>query len=342
MKRTTSSAAALLVALWPLRVLAGSSDKETDDAERLFREAQKLMAQQRFGQACPKLEAVYAKDHELGTLLNLAYCHKMQGASWQSWLEFKEAELKATALNRPERRDFARKRMAELEKSLVRVVVDVPANVELTEVQVEERHVPEAEKGALFAAETGPRKVTFRAKGKKPLVQLVTFVKAATPQHLAVPPLEDESPPPPPPVVAVEPPPPAPAPAPEPVAPPPPEKPTGSSQRTVALVLAGVGAAGIAAGAVTGAITLSNACSTSGWGSSKCPTDPAARKAEKDDGRTTGRIADVSFAVGGAALVAAVVVWLLAPPRVATSGVAPPRRFTVAPAPNGGWATLQF
>jgi hypothetical protein len=169
-------------------------------------------------------------------------------------------------------------------------------------MQVEEKHVPEAEKGAPFAAELGPRKVTFHAKGKKSLVQLVTFVKSATPQHLTVPPLEDEPPPPPPPV------------------------------------------AGIGAGAVTGAMTLSNACSTSGWGeSSKCPTDPAARKATKDDGRTTGRIADVSFAVGGAALVAAVVVWLVAPPRAApTSSAAATRRLTLAPGPAGGWATVQF
>ena len=93
------------------------SDKDAD-AERLFREGQKLLEERRYGEACPKFEAAYKKDQQLGTLLNLAYCHKEQGATWLAWVEFKEAEVKATELKRNDRRDFARQRMAELEKSL--------------------------------------------------------------------------------------------------------------------------------------------------------------------------------------------------------------------------------
>ena len=54
----------------------------------------------------------------LGTLINLAFCHKEQGASWYAWLEFREAEVKATELNRADRRDFAHARLVELEKQL--------------------------------------------------------------------------------------------------------------------------------------------------------------------------------------------------------------------------------
>jgi tetratricopeptide (TPR) repeat protein len=88
-------------------------DKDAD-AERLFREGQKLMEERRYGEACPKFDLAYRKDQQLGTLLNLAYCHKELGTTWLAWVEFKEAELKAIELKRTERRDFARQRMAEL------------------------------------------------------------------------------------------------------------------------------------------------------------------------------------------------------------------------------------
>src|SRR5207253_7042855 len=101
---------------------AHAQDREAD-AERLFREGQKLLEERRYGEACPKFEQAYKKDNALGTLLNLAFCHKEQGAVWYAWLEFREAELKATDQNRTERRDFARKSLGELERSLAKAAV---------------------------------------------------------------------------------------------------------------------------------------------------------------------------------------------------------------------------
>jgi hypothetical protein len=324
-----------------------SSDKDAD-AERLFREGQKLLEERRYGEACPKFEAAYKKDQQLGTLLNLAYCHKEQGATWLSWVEFKEAEVKAIELKRNDRRDFARQRMVELEKSLVRVVVERQQKVELTEILVEDRRVPEAERSIVFAAEPGERKITFRARGKAQVVAYVTLAKGDRPQRITVPPMEDEKE-----AIAAEPPPtpatdepraPA-APSPSPAAG---ERSSGSGQKTVAIVLAGVGLAGIGAGAVTGLMTLSNPCTDSAKREDPngCPPNDDGRD-KTSRGETTGMISNISFGVGGAALVAALVLYLTEPTgktdaSAARNGVrVTPERARVTPEIGTGWLGLR-
>lgn len=169
---------------------ARAQDREAD-AERLFREGQKLLEERRFGEACPKFEAAYKKDGQLGTLINLAFCHKEQGAIWYAWLEFRAAEVKAAELGRSDRKEFAKKSLVDLEKQLLRAVVDNPRGLPLSEVLVEDRVVPEAERGVPFAVEGGKRKITFRAKGKRPAVVLVNVTRSDRPQRLEVPEMED-------------------------------------------------------------------------------------------------------------------------------------------------------
>jgi hypothetical protein len=289
---------------WSSSAIAQPLDKDAD-AERLFREGQKLMEDRRYGEACPKFEAAYRKDQQLGTLLNLAYCHKEQGAIWQAWLEFKEAEVKAIELKRTDRKDFARQRMAELEKQLGKVVVEVQQRVELTEVLVEDRRVPEAEKGQTFAVETGQRKFIFRAKGKKQAVQLVTINKSATPQRVSVPEMGDqpkEAPPPPPDSTRSSDEPKA-APA---VAAP---QPDGSTQRVAGLAIAGVGLVGIGIGSVTGLMTFSNPCKTG----APCSDD------ERASGRLTSTVSNISFVAGAVLFAGGLLTFFLAPSAKATA-----------------------
>ena len=305
-------------------------DKDADN-ERLFREAQKLMEDRRYGEACPKLDAVYRKDQQLGTLLNLAYCHKELGATWLAWVEFKEAEVKASELKRAERRDFARARMAELEKSLARIIIEPTSRVELTEVLVEDRWVPDAEKSIVVAAELGPRKLTFRARGKKPVVQLVTIVKSSAPMRIPVPEMEDqprETPPSEPVVKVVL----APAPA--------PPKPVivvkaSSTQRNVGLVLGGLGVVGLGVGSVFGLMTLYNAC-TDGL-AAPGQTGPSCTLEEYDSASTKGAVSDIAFIGGGAALATGLVLYFTAPRAASMAGRAP----RLTPEIGPGWARIR-
>ena len=302
-------------------------DKEREaDAERLFREAQKLLEERRYVEACPKFQLAYEKDGKLGTLINLAFCHKEQGANWYAWLEFREAELKATELGRKDRVQFAREQRVALEKGLPKVVLDNPKKLEITELRIEDRKIPDPEK---FTAEEGQRKFVFKAKGKKSATLLVTIVPGARPQHIVVPPMEDGSdePPPPPPTAVVDP-------KTDPVKAPPPPPPVdegiGSTQRTFAFVSFGVGAAAVAAGAVTGILVLTGPCK----GSDSETTNMKCTNSEKQSARTLGTVSDISFIVAGAGAVIGLTLYLTAPSAPTRSGT----RIVIRPEVGLGYA----
>jgi len=313
--------AALLVVSSPRS--ASAQDREAD-AERLFREGQKLLEERRFGEACPKFEAAYSKDHSLGTLINLAFCHKEQGAIWYAWLEFREAEVKATELNRPDRRDFAKQRLAELDKQLPKVIVDNPQKVQLTDVLVEDRKVWEAERGAVFAAEVGQRRFIFKAKGKKNGVLLINITKSDKVQHVTVPDMEDGTDEPP----KAE----SPGEPPKPEAPNPPEPSDGSMQRTIGWVSIGVGGVAAIVGSIEGISTLSSTCS----GARTCPPD------ERSSANTTATIADVAFIVAGLGIVGGIALIATAPSATPSQAPASSARsaFTLKPRLGPGWASI--
>jgi hypothetical protein len=302
---------------------AHAQNKEAD-AERLFREGQKLLEERRFGEACPKFELAYSKDRQLGTLLNLAFCHKEQGALWYAWLEFREAELKATELNRVDRRDFAKQRLLELEKQLPRLVVDNPRKVPLTDVLIEDRKVWDAERGHVFAAEPGQRKFVFRAQGKMPATSLIKVSGSPKVQHVSVPVMQDGA---------------AEAPATTDVgataeAADPTDTDakagarTGSTQRTLGWIAMGVGAVAAVVGVVEGIITLSSPCN----GGKACDAD------DRSSASTTGTISDVSFVVAGLGLGGGAILLLTAPsPSRARSALGPaPSTGLERPARAGG------
>ncbi len=327
---TTMSLAALLVA-----GSASAQDREAD-AERLFREGQKLLEERRFGEACPKFEAAYSKDHSLGTLINLAFCHKEQGAIWYAWLEFREAEVKATELNRPDRRDFAKQRLVELEKQLPKVIIDNPQRLPLTDVLVEDRKVWEAERGMVFAAEAGQRRFIFKAKGKKNGALLITIVKGDKVQHVAVPDLEDGSDEPSKPEYPTD--------VPKTEGPSPErERSDGSTQRTIGWVAIGVGGVAAVLGAIEGITTLSSPCSKA----KTCLSD------DRSSANTSATLSDVGFIVAGVGLASGIALVLTAPslapsqPQPSSSAARAPRAprgaagsFTVTPRLGPGWASL--
>lgn len=305
---------------------ADTPDKDAE-AERLFREGQRLMEQKRLGEACPKFEAAYKKDQQLGTLLNLAYCHKQQGAIWQAWTEFKEAEVKAVSLKLKDRRDFARKGMTELEKQLAKVIVDPTSKVELTEVLIEDRRVWDAEKSVTIAVEPGPeRKFTFLAKGKKPLVQTVPVPAAKrgdAPLHITVGEMEDE----PPPAPVVE--------APVVVAPPrspkaerpPPRDEHAGAWRTAAWITVGVGVPVLAVGSVLGVMTLGSDCIASKRTPTTCDST------ERAGSSTIAALSTVGI-IGGAALTATGLGIFLFGPKPSSSS----SRAWLTPDLGPGWA----
>lgn len=314
-----------------LATSAAAAQGSEQDAERLFREGQQLLEQRNFGLACPKFEAAYKIDQKLGTLINLAFCHKEQGSIWYAWLEFREAEVKATELNRNDRKEFVRQRLTELEKddTLAKVIVDNPQRVPISEIQVEDRKVPEAERGALFVVEQGRRRFTFKVKGKKPATALVNVARGNRPQHVQLPELED-APPEPPPVVEKPRNPDRPTPT-----PPADTSSPGSTQRTIGWISFGVGGAVLIAAAIPGISVLTSDC-TSGRCKYDTVTDPAekARLKEKyDDNNAQAGLATALVIIGSVVTVTGLTLVLTAPSSTSTA-------VTVTPRVGAGWAGL--
>lgn len=301
-------AAALAVTAALTFAPAAAAQDSKADAERLFREAQSLLEKGKYGEACPKFESSFKKDRQLGTLLNLAFCHKQEGRQWFAWLEFKEAELLALEAGRKDRAEFARQRLAELEKTLPRVKLQIGSGVSLSQVFVEDRSVPDAERGSVFTVDPGERKFVFVAPGKKPATKLVTITRTDRVTKVPVPELEDAPPEPPPPPPSDEPETPkaAPPPAPE----PPPE---GGGSRTLGWIALGGAAVAAGVGAVTGIMTLGTGSEQSSVCPSKtCATEEARAKYVSlgDEGATTALVSTISFI--GAGVLGVVGVWQLA------------------------------
>ncbi len=284
--------AAVLVETTPAR-----GEDRGADAERLFREAQQLLEARDYANACPKLERAYQLDKKLGTLINLAFCHKAQESYWLAWVELRQAEVMAVSLGRTDRRDFVRQQLAEVEKKgkLAVVIVDNPRSEPLTEVLVEDRKIPEAETGAPFMVEpttTVDRKFTFRAKGKKSVEKLVKIARSEkSVQHVAVPAMEVQTELPPPPVVtkgAEEDPRPSPT---RDVAPD-----DGGLQRIIGWSLVGLGVAGVGVGSYFGVDAIGNPCADT----DKPPCTPEAKsKGDRDALISTLAIGGGVGAIGG-------------------------------------------
>jgi hypothetical protein len=302
-RRCITSAALFAAAL----LIAPSAGAQGSDADRYFREGQDLMAQQKYADACKRFESSLKLDAQLGTQLNLAFCYEKLGATWYAWLEYKEAEVRALAQARKDRADFARQRQAELGKNLAKVVMKV--NTPAPDVViVEDRTIPDAHKGVVFAAEPGVRKFTFKRAGKKPVEREVTIAKQPSPFVVETPTAYEDEP------VAPTPRPDKPDKPDKPDPPPPPPAEGTSPIKYAAFGAIGLGVVGVGIGAATGIIVLEKETDARAGldpKTSDCFADAKGDACRSAHGLAT--VATVGFIAGGAVLAGGVVMLLLAP-----------------------------
>ena len=92
-------------------------------AEALFQEAKRLMAEERYADACPKLRESYRLEPGAGTLLNLAVCHEKEGRIATAWAEYNEALVENRRLGNHARVALAQRALADLEPRLPRLQI---------------------------------------------------------------------------------------------------------------------------------------------------------------------------------------------------------------------------
>jgi hypothetical protein len=318
------AAASMLVASLAATRSARAGGDEVATAQVLFDDGKRLMAQERWGEACPKLQESQRLAPAIGTEFNLADCLEHQGRLASAWAAFLDVVDQTHKRGESQRESAARTRAAALAPRLGKLTIQVPARAPGLEVLRDGEALPPEVWGVSVPVDAGNHRIEARAPGRVAWTSTVRTADGATavttvPDLVPAPvtspsPAEGSA-------TSPSPPPPAP-----PVQPASPDHTAALIVLGSAVVLAGVGVAGV----------LEHASNVSDYNADPtCPSiDSTSRPARCNDyvnaANTWNTVGIVGFVGSGAALVAGVTLWLLAPSRPAMSALS----FGCAPGPG--------
>lgn len=326
--------AALAGALTTSIALAQQNPKVT--AEALFREGLRLMDEKKFSEACPKFAESEKLDPASGTLLNLAVCYEKNGQTASAWITYQEGVNAARSERNADNQRIAQKRMDALDAKLSKLTINATTMVDGMEIKRDGQVVSKAEWGLSIPVDPGKHVIEVTAPKKKPWSETVEVGGNAAKQAITIPTLEDapEAPPLVPTATATT--------VGTSTAPPfVPEQPpsSGSSQKIVGLVVAGVGLVGVGLG--TYFALHAKALNDDSLANSHCPTSKNLCDQTgvnlRDDARSSGNIASIMMGVGAVALVGGVVLFLVAP----SGRPAEPRAASIQLVPTLGGALVR-
>ncbi len=294
-------------------------------AEQLFSDGRALMAQRKYDQACPKLEASQRLDPGAGTLLNLAGCYEAWGRTASAWATYREAESAAAQTKRSDWERVARDRAKALEPKLSYLTVTLSPEAQALGGLVVERDGKALDPAIFDTAvpiDPGTHVVKASAPGRREWSSEASIGANGTRSSVSIPALEALP-------AAVEATPPQETPR------APPKTSEGSGRRTLGLVALGVGAAGLAAGAVFGLVAngtyddaLANDCGGRTNGCTQAGIDNVSTA------RTQAAFSTGLF-VGGGVVAAAGLALFFTAPKPSTS-------VAVSASPAGVFATGRF
>lgn len=299
-------------------------------AQALFDEGRDLVLAKRFDEACPKLAESLRLENGIGTTLYLADCYEKNGQLAGAWSQFRAAASLAEEKH-DERAAVARRRAANLEPKLTRLVIVVPRDrlVPGLEVTRDGMPVSEADFGGPLPVDSGIHTIAAKAPHHAPWSIHVAVPASPGAITVNIPLLEarEQGP-----AIAPAPPPssptatsaepqsvPAPSPAPDAAA--------GSSwMRVTGVTLGVVGLAAAGAGAFfglrakgqyddsnqNGHCTADNRCDGEG-------------KQLRADANSSAQQSTILVSAGLGAIAAGVVFYVLSPSSHAPSGQRPPR-----------------
>ena len=209
-RRTGLSALPCLAAL-VLSASAARAEGDTAAAEALFQQAKGFAEAQQWAAACPKFEASYKLDKQLGTLMNLADCEEHVTRIATAWAHWGEA-VELAEKTGDKRASFATGRRAALTKRLPMIRIDVAeggaggAPKSTLAVYRDEVRVDPAAFGVPLPSDPGPHVVSVRRGTEVLSKQSVTATEAqTTPVALDLAAIERAAPPPAPGVTVVAP-----------------------------------------------------------------------------------------------------------------------------------------
>jgi hypothetical protein len=302
-------AAALSATTLSLPARAQSADKAA--AEVLFEQARALADKGNYREACPRFAESLRLDAGIGTMLWLADCYENNGQTASAWAEFKEA-AGAAEMQHDGREKVARERAAKLEARLSRLTITVAQEAAIPglEVRRDGLVISKVMWGIDVPIDPGDHQIRATAPGRKTWLSTVRVLAPGTASTLTIPVLEAAQ---------------REAPAAASSAPAGPERGAatgaGDGQRTIGLIVAGLGVVGVGIGTAFG---LSASSTYDASNNGHCAGNQCDQTGldDRSSASTKAAISTVAFGVGGAAIVGGLVLYLVAP-RASSVSVAP-------------------
>jgi hypothetical protein len=293
---------------------AAEGQETAAQAESLFDEGRRLLAENRYAEACAKLSESERLDPAVGTLLNLGDCYEKMGKIATAWAVFKGAANMARTAKQQAREKIASARVAALEPKIPKLTIVVPhpepgLQVRRDGVLLGETEWSAASPSAL-ATDPGDHDVVVSAPGKKAWVTKFALDADGRTTALQVPPLEvdelgERAPLQPPHDTNVE------------------AVTTHDRnvQHAIAIIAGVTGLVSVFVAVPFGvrAISLNNSAKT------ECPTNTTCTMQGQDDSQsalTSGTVSTVLMMAGGAVVVGSVALYLTAPQAKPKAGAA--------------------
>lgn len=307
-------------------MVAGRAGAQETSAS-LFAEGQKLMAEKKYTEACPKFEKALALSPGVGTKFNLGDCFEKTGRPASALKLFREVEDTTKQVGQTDRAVAAKQRADALEPRVPTVVVSAPwlASKPNATITVDGTTIKHADLAKPIRVDFGLHEAVAKLNDSQTRAQ-VMIDKESESKKLAL----DE------PALVVAPIPPPPPQQPQQLVidgpPREPESSPGKTQRIVGIV---TGAAGLVALGVGGIVVL-GAKSDYDDATKTCGTAcPREQTTIANDARSSANVGGIVFGIGGALLVTGVVVFLTAPSKSASDSNT---AFRVVPTagPGGG------
>jgi hypothetical protein len=275
------------------------------DAEELFKQGRAALAAKDYETACSRFAASLGIERAVGTLISLAECEEARGhlaGARQHWQE--AGDLAEATNDRLDRGPLARKKFAELDARVPRIVVHLASSAP-RDVTIQRDDVSlgagvfdvplPVDPGSHVIAASAPGRETTKypvtvKESERITVEVAPGGASATPLVAPAEPASNTG------IGGGE----------RPVAA------HGSWQRPAGYVAGGLGIVGVGLGTYFGLQALSKWSSAKNDCGAGCPGGSTAR-AEKNDATTDATISTIGFAVGGVALAGAVVLVVTAP-----------------------------
>ncbi len=170
---------------------------QTNVADALFREGQRLMTAGQTHEACLKFAESQRADPAIGTLINLAACHEKEGKIASAATEFSDAAAEAQRAGQPDREQYARSHAQALDKKVHHLVIDFKSPPDNAEVKLDGTAFGLALLHTPVPVDPGEHTVEAAAPGKKSWSQKITAAADAATDHIDIPELENAPAPPP-------------------------------------------------------------------------------------------------------------------------------------------------